>query len=280
MTISPWLSFIGGLIVGGLFGLFMGRRNYESCREQLAKMTKEIKVKHAELDAIETQIEAMQRTLDAKEERPSIEESDVKIAIPGEIQPEVGAKEEVSASPEIASFVGGVDAEKEAGETRSATASFSETEPEPVTTVSQCPQKLARIHGIGRVYEDKLYQAGIGTFWQVATASTEKLAEIFDIKDFQAVDLDAIKADARRLAEETGTVGHVWSGEKPDDFESLPGIGKTYEARLYDAGICTFEKLAELSEEELAAIIKAPKMRQPDYAAWIAYAREQRLKRR
>lgn len=141
-------------------------------------------------------------------------------------------------------------------------------------TVSECPQKLARIRGIGRVYEDKLYQAGIGSYWQVAITPEDQLADIFGIKDFQAVDLAAIRAHARQLAEETGTVGRLWNGHQPDDLESLPGIGKTYEMRLYEAGICTWEKLAALTEEELAAIIKAPKMRQPDYAAWIAMARE------
>jgi predicted flap endonuclease-1-like 5' DNA nuclease len=142
-----------------------------------------------------------------------------------------------------------------------------------IERVTECPQKLARIKGIGRVYEDKLYQAGIGTYWQVATASAERLAEIFGIKDFQAVDLDAIQQGARALAEATDTVGKVWNGRQPDDLENLPGIGKTYEGRLYDAGICTWQKLAALTPEELAAILKAPSWNQPNYAAWIAYAR-------
>ncbi len=154
-----------------------------------------------------------------------------------------------------------------------ATAAASQAEG-ATPTVSECPQKLARIRGIGRVYEDKLYQAGIGSYWQVAITPDEQLATIFGLKDFQAVDLSAIKAHARQLAEETGTVGQVWNGHQPDDLESLPGIGKTYEMRLYEAGICTWEKLAALTVEELAAIIKAPKMRQPDYAAWIALAKE------
>ncbi len=140
--------------------------------------------------------------------------------------------------------------------------------------VTECPQKLARIKGIGRVYEDRLYQAGIGTFWQVATASTEELATIFGIKDFQGVDLAAIKQGARKLAEETDTAGLTWNGHAPDDMEHLPGIGKTYEGRLYDAGVCTWAKMAALTVEELAKILRAPKWNQPDYAAWIAYAKE------
>jgi predicted flap endonuclease-1-like 5' DNA nuclease len=137
-----------------------------------------------------------------------------------------------------------------------------------------CPQKLARIHGIGRVFEDRLYEAGIGTFWQVATTPVRDLAAILGIKDFQAVDVEGIREEARRLAEETDSVGEVWSGRKPDDFEMLPGMGKTYETRLYEAGICTWEQLASMHPEELAAIVQAPAWNQPDYALWIQLARQ------
>ena len=141
-------------------------------------------------------------------------------------------------------------------------------------SIAECPQKLARIKGVGRVYEDRLYKAGIGTFWQVTMSTEEELASIFGLKDFQGVDLAAIQQFARQLAEETGTTGLTWSGREPDDMENLPGIGKTYEGRLYDAGVCTWEKLAALTPEALAAIVKAPKWNQPDYEAWIAYAKE------
>ncbi len=305
MSISPWLSFFGGLIVGGLIGLFMGRKNYESCRDQLAKMTAELQARKAELGAIEGKIDDLHEALESAPEPPApaakeaaieTEPEEAAASAPGEEavaersaegveeaageveaapEPDETSPAAVEAAPAARTAVIAEEAEavSEAEETPPAAAA-AEAQQESETTVSRCPQKLARIHGIGRVYEDKLYRAGIGTFWQVATAPNEKLAEIFGLKDFQAVDLDAIKADARRLAEETGTVGHVWSGQEPDDFESLPGIGKTYEARLYDAGVCTFEKLAAMSEEEIAAIVKAPKWNQPDYAAWIAYARE------
>lgn len=322
MSISPWLSFFGGLIIGGLIGLFMGRKNYESCRDQLAKMTAELQARKAELGAIEGKIDDLHEALESAPEPPApaaettpeqpiaaVEAVAEEAAVEAELEEavasapaeEAGAErsaegvEEAAGEAEVApgpeetlpaaveaapaARLAAIAAEAEASEAKetppAAATAEAQPESESETTVSHCPQKLARIHGIGRVYEDKLYRAGIGTFWQVATAPNEKLAEIFDLKDFQAVDLDAIKTDARRLAEETGTVGHVWSGQEPDDFESLPGIGKTYEARLYDAGVCTFEKLAAMSEEELAAIVKAPKWNQPDYAAWIAFAQAQ-----
>ncbi len=142
---------------------------------------------------------------------------------------------------------------------------------EEVTT--SCPQDLSRVKGIGSVYEQKLYAAGIGTFWELSQVDDETLARILELKDFQAVDLASIKAQALRLAEETGTVGREWDGTPPDDFEPLQGIGPVYEGRLYDAGICTYRALANATVEQLAEICRAPEWRKPDYASWIAQAR-------
>ena len=71
-----------------------------------------------------------------------------------------------------------------------------------------------------------------------------------------------------------------WDGTPPDDFEVLPGIGEIYERRLYEAGICTYEALAATSPEQLTDICKAPPMRTPDYAAWIAMATDLAAARR
>jgi predicted flap endonuclease-1-like 5' DNA nuclease len=32
---------------------------------------------------------------------------------------------------------------------------------------------------------------------------------------------------------------------QPDDFETMSGVGYTYEKRLYDADVCTYGALAE-----------------------------------
>ncbi len=137
-----------------------------------------------------------------------------------------------------------------------------------------CPQDLSKVKGISSTYETRLYEAGIGTFWELANTDDAELSRILGIKDFQKVDLAAIKAAARSLAEETGTVGRGWSGTPPDDFEPLQGIGPVFEGRLYDAGICTYEALANATVEQLAEICKAPTWRMPDYAGWIAQAKE------
>ncbi|MCB0022733.1 MAG: hypothetical protein KDD91_06835, partial [Caldilinea sp.] len=137
------------------------------------------------------------------------------------------------------------------------------------------PQDLADVKGIGRTYEQRLYNAGIGSFWELAVCSDDDLKNILEINELQmlSIDLDAIRADARRLAEETGTVGMLWDGEAPDDFEPINGIGKTFEQRLYDGGIRTYKALAAATPEQLAGIVKAKKPSQPDYQSWIDQAR-------
>ena len=139
---------------------------------------------------------------------------------------------------------------------------------------SSCPQDLSRVHGIGDVYEQRLYAAGIGTYWELASASEADLRAILDIKDFQAIDLAAIRQTASNLAEETGSFGRAWDGSEPDDLASLEGIGETFERRLYEAGICTFAALAGSTPERLAEISQAPAWQQVDYAGWIESARE------
>ena len=142
-----------------------------------------------------------------------------------------------------------------------------------VKHLAACPEDLSKIKGIGPVYETKLYEAGIGSYWELAQTDEAELRRILEIKEFQKVDLAEIKAVAQRLAEETLTVGRGWTGTAPDDFEELEGVGAVYEGRLYAAGICTFKALANATIEQLAEICKAPAFRTPDYASWIAQAK-------
>ena len=102
----------------------------------------------------------------------------------------------------------------------------------------------------------------------------DQLAEILEVKDFQGVDLAAIKADAMRLAAETGTMGVMWDGSEPDDFTVFEGIGPVLERRLYAAGICTYEALAAATEQLLDRIGQLPAFQRPNYAAWIEQAHE------
>lgn len=140
--------------------------------------------------------------------------------------------------------------------------------------VVSCPQDLSAVAGIGPVLEQRLYAAGIGSYWELAELPTDELEAVLDLHAFGGVDITAIKAEAMRLAVASNSLGRAWDGTPPDDFEQLGGIGEVYERRLYEAGICTFAALAATSPERLAEICQAPAMRMPDYAAWIDRAAE------
>ena len=139
--------------------------------------------------------------------------------------------------------------------------------------VVACPQDLSAVPGIGTTYEDRLYAAGIGSYWELAELPGDELLAILGATAGRA-DAGSIKAEAMRLAAETNSIGRGWSGAPPDNFEALGGIGEIYERRLYDAGICTFEALAATTPERLAEVCQAPALRGADYAAWIAHAAE------
>lgn len=143
-----------------------------------------------------------------------------------------------------------------------------------VPTVVDQPQDLSAVDGIGAIYEQRLYNAGIGAYWELAALDDETLKRALKVAKAQAatVDLDAIRASARRLAEETSTTGYVWSGEPVDDFEPIKGIGKVYEQRLYDAGIRTYAALAEATPEALHGIIAPRSPVPPDFVSWIEAA--------
>jgi predicted flap endonuclease-1-like 5' DNA nuclease len=135
-------------------------------------------------------------------------------------------------------------------------------------------QPLTRVKGIGQKLRRRLYNAGVGTYWELASLSDDELRDILKLSPSQLerTNLEGIRTGALSLARETDTVGHIWSGHQVDDFEPMEGIGKVYEERLYEAGICTFEQLAGTTPEQLAEICHAPEMSAPDYGAWIAYA--------
>jgi predicted flap endonuclease-1-like 5' DNA nuclease/predicted nuclease with TOPRIM domain len=142
-------------------------------------------------------------------------------------------------------------------------------------TMTACPQDLSEVKGIGSVFEQRLYAAGVGTYWELVNLSNDEFVRILQLNERQMLrmDFDDIRGDAQRLAHETGSVGRIWEAKEPDDFEPLEGIGRLYEKKLYDAGICTFEALASTSVDRLQEICPGTKLRTPDYADWITQAR-------
>lgn len=146
--------------------------------------------------------------------------------------------------------------------------------------VTPQPQDLSAVAGVGAVYEQRLYNAGIGAYWELATLDDDALRRILKLDKARAatVDLNALRASARRLAEETGTIGYVWNGAPVDDFEPIKGIGKVYEQRLYNAGIRTYAALASATPEQLLEIVQARSPVPPDVKSWIAQAQELAVK--
>lgn len=134
-------------------------------------------------------------------------------------------------------------------------------------TLSPRIQALTDVKGIGSVYQQRLYSAGVGTYWELSSLPDGDMQDILQIPDLQRtrIDLAETRADAYRLAQATGTVGLLWDGDHVDDFEPLPGIGKTFEKRLYEAGITTFQQLVDCDTQRLVEIIDAPPMRELNY---------------
>jgi len=139
----------------------------------------------------------------------------------------------------------------------------------------ECPQALSAAKGIGSTFEKRLYEAGLGTFWELANLSDEDFRVILALDGGLPMrsNFQTIRDDARRLAVETDSVGCFWQGPPPDDFAPLEGIGDAFKRRLYAAGICTFEALANATVEQLTAICPPSRLRTPNYADWIAQAR-------
>lgn len=132
----------------------------------------------------------------------------------------------------------------------------------------RCPQDLSAVSGIGRVFEQRLYRAGIGSFWELAEMSDEDLHEVLG----EQVDYGAVRASALEQATISNSIGRAWDGTEPDDFEVITGLGVVYEQRLYAAGICSYEALAAATPDQLTAICRPPRGRTPNFEVWIAEA--------
>lgn len=75
------------------------------------------------------------------------------------------------------------------------------SQPAPRALAATVPpwDELTRIHGIGPVYRQRLYAAGINTFAALAAASVEQIEEIVKVQAWQAVDVASWIAQAQAL---------------------------------------------------------------------------------
>jgi predicted flap endonuclease-1-like 5' DNA nuclease/prefoldin subunit 5 len=143
---------------------------------------------------------------------------------------------------------------------------------------AKAAERLARINGIGDVYERKLNEAGINTFAELAATSAARAAEITGSSETESqlwiTEADALAHGKRAGRERERLVrGKLSSAEEEleklrselsrrpaggarrDLFEDLPVIGEAYQRRLYGAGIFSFEELAALTPVRLHEII-------------------------
>ncbi len=133
------------------------------------------------------------------------------------------------------------------------------------------PDNLTAVHGIGGLYERRLYQVGIFTWDQLSRMDAGSLQEI--TRALPGSNTRAWIEQAGELAKASGRVGAVYDGPLPEDLTRIVGIDQVYEDELYDAGIFTYRQLAERAPDELARIIPAHLAGDHlDFAGWIAQA--------
>ena len=135
------------------------------------------------------------------------------------------------------------------------------------------PDDLTEVLGIGRVYEQKLYQHGIFTFAQLAEADPRLLKQYTDAMD--ASNVGDWPRQAARLVKKHKRENAYYSGPVPDKFANIPGISESTEQRLYMLGLFTYEQLAAASVAQVETILTpAQRIAEVNVAPWIAKAAE------
>ena len=137
--------------------------------------------------------------------------------------------------------------------------------------IANRPDDLTALHGIGDLYEQRLYQVGVFTWHQLSRIDAETLREI--TKALPSSNPRAWIEQAQALAMANDRVGAGYDGPLPDNLTRINGIDQVYEDELYAAGIFTFRQLAERAPDELAQIIPAHLTGDElNFASWISQA--------
>lgn len=145
--------------------------------------------------------------------------------------------------------------------------------PDLTERTKQYPDDLSKIKGIGDVYKQRLYRAGIYTWKQIAETDTEILRRAVSAN--QSSNIGEWHDQAVKLMEKHGRMDAVYEGPQPDDMTKILGIGPVSASVLYRSGICTYEQLASTPVADLEALFPiAVAGDQPDFAQWVARATE------
>ena len=143
--------------------------------------------------------------------------------------------------------------------------------PSAAQDLSNRPDNLTAVYGIGGLYERRLYQVGIFTWDQLSRADAESLQQI--TRALPGSDTRAWSEQARALAQTNNRIGAVYDGPLPEDLTRIAGVDQVFEDQLYAAGIVTFRQLAERTPDELASIIPAHLAGEElDFVSWIVQA--------
>ncbi|MCC6455146.1 MAG: hypothetical protein IT328_09410 [Caldilineaceae bacterium] len=143
--------------------------------------------------------------------------------------------------------------------------------PELTCRSQEYPDDLSKIKGIGDVYKQRLYRAGIYTWKQIAEGDIETLRRATSA--YPSSNVDEWLVQAQKLIEKHDRTDAVYSGPPPDEMTKILGIGPVSAAALYRAGICTYEQLASTPIADLEALFPiAVAGDQPDFAQWVTRA--------
>jgi predicted flap endonuclease-1-like 5' DNA nuclease len=141
--------------------------------------------------------------------------------------------------------------------------------PELTRRTAEYPDDLCKIKGIGDVYKQRLYRAGIYTWKQIAENDVETLRRATSA--YPSSNVEEWQTQAQTLMEKFGRTDAVYTGPPPDDMTKILGIGPVGAAVLYRAGICTYEQLASTSIADLEALFPvAVAGDQPDFKQWLS----------
>ena len=147
----------------------------------------------------------------------------------------------------------------------------AQPEPPVAQDLSNRPDNLTAVYGIGGLYERRLYQVGIFTWDQLSRADAESLQQI--TRALPGSDTRAWTEQARELVQANNRIGAVYDGPLPEDLTRIAGVDQVFEDALYAAGIFTYRQLAERTPDELARIIPAHLAGEElDFVSWIVQA--------
>jgi predicted flap endonuclease-1-like 5' DNA nuclease len=282
LNLNPWLALLLGILIGWvlewLLELWFFRRRRLECQRRLADVEARLRARDEELRrekiktrALEDQLAvslAVAPAIITAVEPPAVE---VKVS-----QVEVLSPEEEAAAPEAQAELPEVELAAPEVQTRLAEIELAAPEvqaelPEVEIAAPELEAELPEVEITAPVIEAESPEVEI--------AAPEVEAELPEVEitapvieaESPEVEIAAPEVEAEAPAGEVATPD---STAVADDFEPLKGIGPVFEQRLHDAGICTYQALADATVEQLAAICKAPAWRTPDYANWITQAKE------